>query len=216
MCTILTVDCNTFSKSKDEFVDLVYQDYASNPDGSALLLYSEIFGFTSLRTMDIESIINVLALTQWDRFWLHQRFATQGEASIDNVHGWSAKGIHFMHNGCLYSKRAKFLPVDSMLIGHWLKDGGANGALFKLEREYFANVFLIDTKELEYYVSRSFGGSLFTDGSGNYSTHKVSAIDVPVNYASQSLHSFDGFGVCLLPGESETGDQSWFDLAVNK
>jgi hypothetical protein len=67
-----------------------------------------------------------------------------------------------------------------MAINHWIEQFGLDHALDYLIDEPFANVFLVDLKKQTYIVHRSSGGSLYTDGNGNYSTNPFEAIMQPV------------------------------------
>jgi predicted glutamine amidotransferase len=128
----------------------------------------------------------VLDNTRWDRMFLHCRFATQGDPTLDNTHGWANNGVFFMHNGVLMNPEAYRYNVDSQLIGGWLFDG-VDHTLEQLQKESYANVFLIDTNSGYYCVSRSEVGTLFTDWQGNYSSNPVGRIRVPVpNFSTNS------------------------------
>jgi hypothetical protein len=123
-------------------------------------------------------VLDTLYGVDFERVWLHQRFATQGEVSLASCHGWSYRGQIVMHNGVLRDPAAQRLPVDSMAIGRWLLNGTADA---KLAAEGFANVFVVDTEAWQYTVYRSPGGSLYTDGNGNYSTEAIPGlINLPV------------------------------------
>jgi hypothetical protein len=174
----MTLDRRTFDLNPEVYLKQVLADQRHNDDGTGLLLYNpaETAGsqFSLVRTFDIAHVFTILKYGQWERFWLHNRWATQGAVSIENTHMWSVRGVFWCHNGMLQSAPASKTPVDSMAIGHWLRDHGVQGTIDHIiKRESYANVFLIDTRNSTYYAVRCSGGSLNTDGYGNYSTSRV-------------------------------------------
>jgi len=67
--------------------------------------------------------------------------------------------------------------VDSELIARDIDDYGIDYAMDQLHAfDHFANVIVVDTITGCYYVHRSGGGTLHTDGQGNYSTNAVGSI----------------------------------------
>lgn len=177
MCTLLTLSAEKWSREAEARIK---QDAEWNPDGFSLLLVTPDGAHSQLRAMDIETILLLLRNVEWSRFFLHSRYATQGEVRLDTTHGWAEEGVFYQHNGCLSSPDARAYEVDSQAIGAWLFEGGVEFALGRLRDEKFANVFLIDVVAGFYAVSRSVAGSLFTDGDGNYSTHPVGDVCLSV------------------------------------
>lgn len=178
MCTLLTVAKATFQANPRAIVERIQRDWIDNPDGYSLLILDELGQWTQLRGFAIDLAIDALYALDWQRIWLHQRWATQGEVNLDNCHGWSYRGYITMHNGALTAADAQRLPVDSMALGRWLLAGTLAR---RLESEAFANVFVIDTNAGGYAVHRSLAGSLHTNGRGDYSTEPIpGVIDLPV------------------------------------
>jgi len=166
MCTILTVNSKF---DKQLVVDRITTDGYNNPDGFSLMVQKGR-DFSMTRSTSLDLITDLVWYSNWDRIWLHSRFATQGSVSLENTHGWNHDSTYVMHNGCLSDADTAKFPVDSQLIVDWVRLGGVPLALAKLKFETFANVFLIDSDTGEYTVHRTGGGSLYMDGIGNYST----------------------------------------------
>jgi hypothetical protein len=184
MCTVLTVSSDFYGRG---MFNRITSDAIMNADGFALLLIDAFGASTMIRTLDFRVVTMMLEQSHWERMFLHCRYATQGEAVLDNTHGWSVDGVFYMHNGVLEDPETRYFAVDSQLIGHWLY-GGVEKTIEKLQKEPYANVFLIDTKENYYVVHRSKGGTLFTDWKGNYSTNKMGPIRHPVPLYSQNSY----------------------------
>lgn len=172
MCTIMTVTPELYGS---KLWRRIFTDAAQNADGFSLILIDWQGASTIIRTMDIKNVTQLLERADWDRMFLHCRFATQGEAVLKNTHGWSADGVYYMHNGMISDPASMHYNVDSQVIGAWLRQGVPH-AMEKLLTEKYANVFLIDTNENYYTVSRSQVGTLYTDWRGNYSTNKMGPI----------------------------------------
>jgi hypothetical protein len=85
--------------------------------------------------------------------------------------------------------------------------------------EYFANVFLIRPDSGAYGVVRMGGGLLHTDGEGNYSTHRVADILMPVEPSYAREYSLTGFTPSRLPAfedeEREAVEYAW-DQIIDK
>jgi hypothetical protein len=168
MCTLLTLSADKWGRAAEA---RIRRDADSNPDGLSLLLIPESGEVTHLRTLRVDEVLLALRNFKWERFILHSRWATQGTVNLRNTHGWDAgQGVYYFHNGCLAHPDAGNHDVDSQLIGEWLEAGGVEHALGMLGDEGFANVILADVEGREMWVSRSAGGSLHTDGRGNYAT----------------------------------------------
>lgn len=218
MCTIMTVDRRTFVLDPEAFLKQVLSDQRHNDDGSGLLLYNPKASagseFSLIRTFDVAHVFTILKHGEWERFWLHNRWATQGAVSVDNIHMWSMRGVYFCHNGMLRTEPSQKTPVDSMAIGHWLRDLQIGGTIDHIiKRESYANVLLVDTRAKAYYAVRCSGGSLYTDGFGNYSSHQVSDLTTPVYHDSMHGRSLLGEGVLIaaIPGRKPyeyTGSRS--------
>lgn len=172
MCAIFTFSYAAFT---DAVMAQIKEDAKRNCDGNALLLYNKHGHTTILRTMDLGLVETTLKNYDWSRMFLHMRKATKGTVDLRNTHGWETKGVYYMHNGRIDAEIAKNFPVDTMAIGEWLKQGPMR-AMKELFSETYANVMLIDTTMNLYLVHRSFTGTLFTDGKGNYSTSRINDV----------------------------------------
>lgn len=172
MCTLMTFDFNKWVGQSIEITKQIEQDASWNADGWCLLLQHDLEIVSRIQTMSVEPILTALNTMEWDRFFLHSRYATQGEPCIANTHGFEAKGYYLMHNGTLQDGQAKQQVVDSHQLRDWL-NVSLNYMFGRLLDEPYANVFVVDSIGDSYYVSRSKHGSLFTDGNGNYSTNDI-------------------------------------------
>lgn len=177
MCTIITVD-GLFSK--DELIKRLSSDSMYNRDGYSALFVNSDVGEILIRTMDVDPIISMIKIYDYERVFIHTRLATQGAPALQNTHGFNSEGVFVFHNGSISSSESEHFTVDSQAIAHWLHYGGISSALLHLDTEHFSNVFLVDVINREYFINRSLGGSLFTDGKGNYSTNIVAEISIPV------------------------------------
>lgn len=174
MCTLITVTHDQYVSGVSQ---RIYDDAVRNNDGWSLLLTGPKGPITLLRTLDFTQVTDALD-GRWDRMFLHSRMATQGAATVPNIHGWIVDGVCIMHNGGLRAPEAIRCDVDSQAIGVWIRNGGIDYALRRLREESFANVFLIDMESGMYVVNRSVVGSLYTDGFGNYSTYPIDDVDI--------------------------------------
>jgi predicted glutamine amidotransferase len=144
-----------------------------------------------MTSLDSEAITNMIELMDYNRVFIHTRYATQGKSALQNCHGWNSGSTYVFHNGSIRSKIADKFEVDSMAIKYWLDTYGLDETLDRLENEPFANVFLVDLDKSFFVVSRSMTGSLFTDGNGNYSTNSFDNITMPVSQQYFKSHDFD-------------------------
>jgi hypothetical protein len=187
MCTILTF---THAMLDDKMYSRIIDDMQYNSDGFSLLLTDELGQVsTNLRTMSQDAVIGALG-SKFSRAFLHCRMATQGAPKLDNVHGWSTKGVYVHHNGMISDNEARKYPVDSMMILTKLADG-IKATLTWLQTQPYANVILIDSKSGHYIMSRSTVGTLYTDNEGNYSTNKIGFIQIPVKEQSVKAHEIE-------------------------
>ena len=186
MCTILTAN-NTIPAHK--IIEQLKEDAWSNPDGFAMLMVQKNGKPLFIQSLDIEPILSLIEYSEFERIFVHTRYATQGKSALQNCHGWQANGVYVFHNGSIRSRISDKFDVDSEAIRYWLDNYGIDETIDKLIDEPFANVFLVDIEQGQYIVQRSRTGSLFTDGNGNYSTHDFDAINIPL--AQDSLEQFE-------------------------
>ena len=177
MCTIMTFD-NSFDKQV--LVNHILEDSLSNADGYSLLMVLTSGKPMVLRSMDVDAIVDAVWYMEWERVFIHTRYATQGEALLQNTHGWNSDGTFVMHNGYIAHPDSENFEVDSQAIVHWLGKHTRKKSVKKILAESYANVLLVDTETNDYVVVRSKSGSLFTDGHGNYSTNPVGTVTMEV------------------------------------
>lgn len=190
MCTILTVDRETYNEFQQEIRAVIRQDAVSNSDGGSILLVGKDSRRTTLlRTLDEEVILQLLdthfSEGHAERAWIHFRLATTAFDGLNGCHGFAAGDYTVFHNGILHRKDSHLFRVDSELIAWEVEAAGPEEAISNLlEKESYANVFLVDNSTGAYHVVRCTSGVLHTDGKGNYSTSRVGPIDkpVPVSY----------------------------------
>jgi len=123
-----------------------------------------------------------------ERVWLHLRFATTGFTGINGMHGFVADKYRVFHNGCLSRPLAYTYNVDSELIAADIINYSIDTALDNLREDNFANVMVVDTTNGAYHVHRTGGGSLHTDGLGNYSTYPMGTVSIPVAAGYTAYH----------------------------
>lgn len=185
MCTILTFDKAFYNVNEKAITAQLMQDSLYNPDGYAMLSVGNTSESVNLfRSMSIDVVIALLKYNMeqgnTERVWIHCRMATTAMVNINGCHGFDGGKYVVMHNGGLSRPESRQYNVDSQLIADDVNKLGLPRALNNLQFDYFANVFFINAETGEYTVSRRIGGSLHTDGQGNYSTNVLGSILVPV------------------------------------
>lgn len=189
MCSIITIDNGTLKPGKLE--KYLERETMFNDDGMVIQIQDSHGRMSSLKTFEVDSAMAFLNSNSWVRMWMHMRAATQGAVNLRNIHGWLTNdSTAVMHNGILSDKDSKAFNVDSELIVHWLETLGLSYTLEMLLGEHFANVFIIKNTG-DYVVSRTGGGSLFTDGEGNFSTNAVGNINKRVRHKYQKVFLSD-------------------------
>lgn len=200
MCTMMTFSSDRWRESHILEAQ-IRTDFKDNSDGSLLMLADSLGQiFYSMKTFDVGNIISTLHDENWHRCFIHNRFATQGSKTLSNIHGWQYGQVYWMHNGTLMAPAAARFEVDSQWIGHLIAERGIQDALGHIvDTEYFANVLVVDAESSSYYLSRSIGGTLYTDNLGNFSTNAVGLMRHPVLQGHSKydivtgLYSYYGF-----------------------
>lgn len=187
MCTILTVDRDTFLADKREFVTRILNDVSYNEDGLSLIAVDPFSPMSNvaLNCMAVGHVLNMLDVffvnaSEYARIWLHTRAATTDYVGVPFNHGFTdSRGTMIQHNGIVHNYRN--LHVDSFNLVDY-RTNSAHEFRDDLETagERFANVFLVRPESGTYGVVRMWGGSLVTDGKGNYSSNAVADIRLPV------------------------------------
>lgn len=193
MCTIMTFSREEFLKHDIAIVEQIRRDSVGNPHGMSLILISE--EPSELKAHNVEQVIDHLTQNEWNRFFLHCRFATGSYLNLPGIHGWaSTTGWMVHHNGILHHPEAQKLPVDSILIAHLLDYMDVEDvATWLTLNESYANVFMIHPEEWKYYVVRCVNGSLYEDKKGNYSSNSIKGVcDEPVPQKSISGYDIPG------------------------
>lgn len=194
MCTLLTIDRDTFLADKREFVTRILSDVSFNYDGLSLVMVDPLSPMNniSLNCMAVGHALNMIDVfmagaSEYSRLWLHTRAATTDYVGIPFNHGFTdSRGTIIQHNGIIHNYRD--LAVDSFNLVDYRTDTAHNlrdDLTTAMER--FANIFLIRPETGTYGVVRMMGGTLFTDGSGNYASHRTADIQdiVEWNYARE-------------------------------
>lgn len=188
MCTISTLDRDTFLADRREFTTRIIKDVQNNPDGLSLIAvdpFAPMSNF-SMNCMAVGHILKLIDIffssgSEYSRVWLHTRAATTDYVGIPFNHGFTdSRGTMIQHNGIVYNYRD--LGVDSFNLADYRTDCAhkfRDDLATAMER--FANVFLIRPEKATYGVVRMAGGMLHTDGQGNYSTYPVADIVLPVD-----------------------------------
>lgn len=191
MCTLLTLDRDTFLTDKHLFVARIVKDSQYNSDGFSLIAADPINNTLNihLSSMNIGQILNMIdwfmaSASTYGRIWLHSRAATTDFVGVAFNHGFTDEnGTMIQHNGIV--KNYRNVAVDSYNLAS-LRTYDAKKFMDDLTAggELFANVFLIRPDLNSYGVVRMSGGMLHSDGMGNYSTNAVAGVldRVPTYY----------------------------------
>lgn len=174
MCTMVTVDTRS-----PELLAQIRADAKNNNDGWSVLVIDKHGKHSLVRTLSLALVLATVESVDFARIFVHSRFTTRGESTLQNTHGWESAGVFYFHNGTLSAPESKKYNVDSMLIGDWIKEHGFPGVFDELNKELFANALLVWPDTHRYWAFRSTAGTLFTDDVGNFSTNKFGAIDKP-------------------------------------
>ena len=192
MCQIHVVKRTSFMVG-EQWVNHLRSGASFNSDGFAALLIDFKTGEHSLiRSMKWDVIEAAMLMDDdWTLAIIHQRFTTQGEVRLHNTHLWEEGNRYYCHNGVLSSKEANKYNVDSQLIGEHLRNTLWEALEF-CQSEKYANVIVVDFDTSKYTISRSRTGSLYTDGSGQYSSNKLTGIcDKAVSTNAIIFHDMD-------------------------
>lgn len=182
MCTIITADREKFAASEAAFIARIRADARHNSDGFALMTVGASQDKTQLiRSMDVESVIDILKMKNFQRFWFHARMATGLYKGIDGCHGFISshdnKEWFVFHNGVFRHTQSSKFRVDSMWLASLVNQYGPDGALGIIRNnEGYANVFLVSPAAERWYTLRQTGGTLYQDGEGTYSTNKIEEV----------------------------------------
>jgi hypothetical protein len=183
MCTLLTLDRATYLANEPAMRILINQNHRGNYHGWSLYLSSQIPAecrlFSGMDEPD-SFILDSLQDLEWDRLFLHQRYATSSNINIANNHHFSGGNYIIMHNGMLtlptnhqhYSVDSKYI-ADKMERMYGKDSRKIDFFLNNLALKEYANLMLIETQEQiegAYIIVRSAIGKLYTDNKGNYST----------------------------------------------
>jgi hypothetical protein len=122
------------------------------------------------------------------RVFLHARSATTDSLGIAFCHGFTDyNGRIIMHNGII--DNAEGYAVDSYRLAG-IPDTAAGITEFLDRRnDRYVNAFIVDTVGGTYTVVRRYTGSLYMDDQGNYSSHAVGDICLPV--PANTVEHFD-------------------------
>ena len=194
MCQIHTISKTSFDQHTEQWLQHLDNGTKFNNDGHAALFIDEDTGNHALfRSMAWNDIRDTLTLKEdWTRVFIHQRATTRGGATLENTHFWQSDELFYCHNGVLRGDLQSQFRVDSLAIGHMLEVEGVWRTLEYLQSQDYANVFIIDMRDMQWYMSRSETNSLYSDGLDNYSTNMLAGIcDQPVTRYSVLRHQLE-------------------------
>lgn len=214
MCTIMTFDQHSFKSNEAKILTQIFDDAKFNSDGWCLVLTGDTEVTDRINSMNLDTIITALLKSDWNRMFLHARYATGGGVNLLNTHGFSSNGYIVMHNGVLRSRRSKEYEVDSFYIKELLNID-LEYALEELKKETYANVFLIDTINLFYHVNKTQTGTLFTDNNGNFSSNSVYPCITPVPAGFQDEFIF-GYALDQDEFTEQDYDEFYYNYNLKK
>jgi len=174
MCTLMTITRGFFRQHRKSVIDQIVDDQYGNPHGYALELIGKSPLF--LQGFDIDRVIDMLD-TDFDRFVLHQRFATSRNVSLCDCHGYVAEnGYRWYHNGII--ENFLQLRVDSINLTQCID---MKDALSFFMGSY-ANIMCTRPDGSLQVGRASKSGCLFKDAKGlNFSTNPVGSIVISVD-----------------------------------
>lgn len=200
MCTLLTFTKEFFDKNPTAVLATLTSDSKFNCDGFGIVTMGERdTDATVTKAKSLAGIETVLYYGEWKRVWIHCRASTTTNETVGDCHPFEAydqdgRCWWVMHNGILSGYGSDNYRVDSQLISDIISRYGIQAALGHLwEHQSFANVMIINPESGDWYVHRSTGGQLHTDGKGNYSTHTCGPIlqSVKDNYCKRHLEDLE-------------------------
>lgn len=191
MCTILTFDGKFFDENREELLGQLEHDFMFNRHGSTMIGVDPVGGDSELLSKNsslAKEVTDFLDRVPMGRVFLHYRYATTARVGLAHNHVIpSFDGQFYLHNGVISNKFR--YTVDSFNLVHLSRRSEELLLDLTEQGETFANVFIVDPEE-GYGVVRLKTGTLFTDGQGNYSTHCIGSICLPVPEFSASEHDY--------------------------
>lgn len=103
------------SRMRRELLESLLESAKTNDDGFALYALYPDYETLKVRTLSLyEYVKTLLSLEDVELLLLHthQRAATMGSRSVDNVHLWESHGLLFSHNGFVFKY---YVPT----LTHW-------------------------------------------------------------------------------------------------
>jgi hypothetical protein len=175
---LLTFTKEFFDANPTAVLATLTSDSHFNCDGFGIVTLGERdTDATVTKAKSLAGIETVLYYGEWKRCFIHCRASTTSNETVGDCHPFEAydqdgKCWWVMHNGILSGYGSDNYRVDSQLIADIISRYGIQAALGHLwEHQSFANVMIVNPESGDWYVHRSTGGQLHTDGKGNYSTH---------------------------------------------
>lgn len=198
MCTLYVFTTD----NKSAFIRQITADAVYNSDGFSVLI-AHGTTFSLFRTENLDLFLDVITMSDGDRYFAHCRMATTAYKGITRCHGLDAGDYTIFHNGVIDYPG----DLDSRGIAELFKNHPLDFALNALSGFTYANVIAVDTMTGDYYVNRSEVGSLHTDGNGSYSTVAIKGTcDIPV-LLGYTEHTTDNCAV------KETDEYDWLDFS---
>lgn len=180
MCTLYVFTTD----NKSAFIRQITADAVYNSDGFSVLI-AHGTTFSLFRTENLDLFLDVIVMSDGDRYFAHCRMATTAYKGVTRCHGLDAGDYTIFHNGVIDYPG----DLDSRGIADLFKNHPLDFALNALSGFTYANVIAVDTMTGDYYVNRSEVGSLHTDGNGSYSTVAIKGTcdtPVPLGYTEYS------------------------------
>lgn len=224
MCTLLTIDRDTYLADRREFVQRILSDVQYNYDGLSLVAVDPMAPLTNvaLNCMAVGHVLNMLDVffagaSEYSRIWLHTRAATTEFVGIPFNHGFTdSRGTIIQHNGIVHNYRG--LAVDSFnLVDYRTDTAHSFRDDLTTAGEMFANVFLIRPESNSYGVIRMMAGTLYSDGQGNYASSRTADIQtlVPHDFAREHRLIPVREPAAIIPADSDWPDTefAWDSIA---
>lgn len=213
MCTIMTISNEFYQDNRQAVRQQIRTDARYNNDGWNLL---GIDPNTSSNDIQLSAMRVDAILKQIDQFFdsastiarvfSHARAATTDNVGIAFCHGFTDyNGRVIMHNGII--DNAEGYTIDSYRLAGIPDNTVGIKEFLDRRNDKYVNAFLIDTLGGTYTVIRRYTGSLYMDDQGNYSTHSIGDIclPVPVNTVDHfdMLSEFNNYSDALDAADAE-------------
>lgn len=172
MCTLHVFSGHRATKAAH--LKQIASDLAWNSDGSSVIMLDECNQvYSRAQYMRPADLLAAIRKSNASRYIVHLRSATSWTTGVSGCHMFDTTSGDWIycHNGVI--REGAGLRVDSLILNETL-DRVYPDELAPLQYG-FANVIAIHQPTDTILIHRSIGGSLTTDGNGNWSSHSISA-----------------------------------------